>query len=31
VLALIREAQTRVLALSGRRLVPEVKVIGRKT
>jgi len=31
VLALIREAQARVLAQTGRRLVPEVKVIGRKT
>jgi len=31
VLALMHEAQTRVLAQTGRRLVPEVKVIGRKT
>jgi UDP-N-acetylmuramate dehydrogenase len=31
VLALMREAQTRVFAQSGRRLIPEVKVIGRKT
>lgn len=31
VLALMREAQTRVLAQTGRRLVPEVRVIGRKT
>ncbi len=30
VLALMREAQTRVRAQTGRRLVPEVKVIGRK-
>ncbi len=31
VLALMREAQTRVFAQFGRRLIPEVKVIGRKT
>ena len=31
VLALMREAQTRVRAQTGRRLIPEVKVIGRKS
>jgi UDP-N-acetylmuramate dehydrogenase len=30
VLALMREAQARVLAQTGRRLVPEVRIIGRK-
>jgi UDP-N-acetylmuramate dehydrogenase len=31
VLALMHEAQARVLAKTGRRLVPEVRIIGRKT